>query len=304
MTTAPLSFKKMHGLGNDFVMVRYDALPDVEMPHLQALAQQVCHRQFGVGADGLIIAAPSQNPAEYDIRFIYINNDGTLAEMCGNGMRCFARFVFDEGLVQERTFRVETLAGMIQPTLHPDGEVTVNMGPPILEPARVPFTPLADDASPAGTPKAVNLFGGLECWPVSMGNPHAILFEDAPGCQGLIPAEAGPQIETHSQFPAKTNVEFVSTLGPQAFEVIVWERGCGFTLACGTGACATAVAAILSGRASAEHPVSVRLPGGELSIEWAGHMQAPVMMTGPATYSFEGILPADALENAFPVLPV
>lgn len=288
-----LQFKKMHGLGNDFVMVRHDSLPSMEDGALQRYAQRLCHRQFGIGADGLIVVAPPTDATTHDVKFIYINNDGTYAEMCGNGMRCFARFAFDEGYVNTATFKVETLAGLITPTLHSDGNVTVDMGIPILEATRVPFQCLTDTEAGPTVPKTLRANGvvpQLELWPISMGNPHAILFEDAPGCKGLAPEIAGALIETHPQFPAKTNVEFVSNPAPQTFKVVVWERGCGFTLACGTGACATAVAAILSGRAKATETVWVELPGGRLEINWAGQLESPVFMKGPATYSFSGTL--------------
>jgi diaminopimelate epimerase len=288
-----LQFKKMHGLGNDFVMVRHDALPSLKNEDLQRYATVLCHRQFGIGADGLIVVAPPSDASQYDVKFIYINNDGTFAEMCGNGMRCFARFAFDEGYVNTSSFKVETLAGLIQPTLHEDGTVTVNMGAPILEPSKVPFACMPDTDLTVGHVKTLGTQGSvpeLEVWPVSMGNPHAILFEDSKGCKGLVPEVAGPIIETHPQFPAKTNVEFVTQRTPQTFHVVVWERGCGFTLACGTGACATAVVAILSGRAKANETVFVELPGGTLEINWSGLLDAPVYMKGPAVYSFSGTL--------------
>jgi diaminopimelate epimerase len=283
-----LPFKKMHGLGNDFIMMKASDLPSIDMPVLQVLAQNVCDRHFGVGADGLIVAAAPQDTAQYDLKFIYINSDGSIAEMCGNGIRCFTRYVIDEGLWQGRSFRAETGAGLIQPTLNDDHSVTVNMGCPIVEPSQVPFVPQSP-YEVGKSPAVLNHDGdSWEVWPISMGNPHAILFMDAPHNQHLNPSVDGRLIETHLQFPAKTNVEFTSVLNAQTYQVVVWERGCGFTLACGTGACATAVAAIASGRARASQPVDIRLPGGTLSIEWSGDYTDPVLMTGPADYVATG----------------
>ena len=284
--TVPI--KKMHGLGNDFIMMKASDLPSIDIRYLQALAKRFCDRHFGVGADGLIVAAPPSDTDLYDLKFIYMNSDGSIAEMCGNGIRCFARYVIDEGLWKTNTFRAETGAGLIQPTLHENGTVTVNMGLPIVEASSVPFIP--QTPYEAGKTSAIVNHDGdaLTVWPVSMGNPHAILFLDEAHNQQLNPAVDGHLIETHPQFPAKTNVEFVTRQNAQTYQVTVWERGCGFTLACGTGACATAVAAISSGRANAAYPVDVELPGGTLSIQWSGDYGSPVYMTGPAEYICEG----------------
>jgi diaminopimelate epimerase len=246
------------------------------------------------------VAAPPSDATLFDLKFIYINSDGSLAEMCGNGIRCFTRFVIDEGLWTAKSFRAETLAGLIQPTLHEDGTVTVNMGVPIVEASSVPFIPQTPyEAGKA--PSTLNHDGDALCvWPVSMGNPHAILFLEDAHNQQLNPAVDGHWIETHHQFPAKTNVEFVTRQNAQTYQVTVWERGCGFTLACGTGACATAVAAIASGRANSAQPVEIQLPGGSLFIEWSGNYGTPVYMTGPATYVCDGVFSSDFADALTP----
>lgn len=277
-----IPFTKMHGLGNDFVLVEEDQLdPDID---LSGLAQRLCDRHFGIGADGLIIVAPPDNP-DTDIQFKFYNNDGSLAEMCGNGIRCFARYVKDQGLIKRLEFKVETPAGAVVPHVNADNTVTVDMGRPILTPATIPFT---------GTTEGPVLHFPLEVSPeltvpiaaVSMGNPHCIIFRDDVA-QPLDFKLWGPKIEHHPMFPAKTNVEFVTVLDKENLELKVWERGVGPTLACGSGACAVAVAAILRGIAANE--VTIQLPGGNLQIQWNG--KDAVMMTGPATYVFAGIFP-------------
>lgn len=281
--TRKLRFTKMHGLGNDFVM-----LPGLEVVpegvSLEKLAAFLCDRHFGIGADGLIVPAPPSAPDRFDIRFVYLNSDGSWAEMCGNGIRCFALYAKDLGLVASDAFTVETLAGPIRPRINPDRTVTVDMGAPILESARVPFVSSANGLGPAEPvldyPVEV-LDRKIPVTTVSMGNPHCLVFEP-----GLDPAVYGPALETHPWFPAKTNVEFIETLSRHHLKVVVWERGCGFTLACGTGACATAVGAMLLDKA--ESPVTVELPGGHLRIEWDGQPGSPVWMTGPAAYVFSG----------------
>ncbi|MEB3206111.1 MAG: diaminopimelate epimerase [Vampirovibrionales bacterium] len=302
-----LPFIKMHGLGNDFVMLDakhlsgLDArhLPNVDEQVLSALTRQMCDRHRGVGADGLIVAAPPTDASRFDSRFIYFNANGEQAEMCGNGIRCFALFVHKLGLVSRNKFRVETLAGLIEPEIlsctATDANVRVNMGPPRLTPSLVPFIMDAlDDARPALNVD-MRLHG--QSFPinaVSMGNPHAVIFQDSVSDGPLDPAVFGPLLEVHPAFTARTNVEFVTIKPAQAneplcLETIVWERGCGFTQACGTGACAVAVAAILTERVPAGAPVQVGLPGGRLDILWSGHPQEPVWMTGPAQIAFEGV---------------
>ncbi len=292
-----IPFTKMHGLGNDFVLLSgtsvagLDLDPDLNKPLLEKLAAFLCDRHFGVGADGLILPARPTDPGQADIRFVYLNNDGTWAEMCGNGIRCFALYVRDLGLVDKDEFTVETLAGPIRPRINPDRTVTVDMGAPILEAARIPFVPpngLSSDAVVMEHQLPV-LGQQVPVIAVSMGNPHCLVFQDALP-QPLDPAVYGPPLEKHAAFPAKTNVEFIEVLsaenGRDRLKVTVWERGCGFTLACGTGACASAVGAILRGKVV--NDVDVELPGGTLHIQWSGQRGASVLMSGPATYVFQG----------------
>jgi diaminopimelate epimerase len=241
----------------------------------------------------LILPVPPSDPSRFDIRFVYINSDGTWAEMCGNGMRCFALFVRDLGLVQKDAFTVETLAGPICPKINPDRTVTVDMGAPILAPEKIPFTAVGASLPVQRLALSV-LDHQVPVTPVSMGNPHCLVFQDELQ-HALDPAIYGPALEKHPAFPAKTNVEFVETLNRSHLKVTVWERGCGFTLACGTGACATAVGAIMLGKA--DHHVNIELPGGILGIHWDGHPESHVLMSGPAQTVFHGEIqvPAEIL---------
>jgi diaminopimelate epimerase len=297
-----IPFTKMHGLGNDFVMLSgtsvagLDLDPDRNKATLEKLAAFLCDRHFGIGADGLILPAPSSDPSKYDTRFVYLNSDGSWAEMCGNGIRCFALYVRDQGIVNKDAFVAETLAGPIAPRINADRTVTVDMGAPILEPARIPFSVNGASMPVQRFPLTV-LDTQVPVTPVSMGNPHCLIFQDelmAP----LDPAVYGPALEKHPAFPAKTNVEFIEPLSRSHLKVVVWERGCGFTLACGTGACATAVASIMLGKS--EQDVDVELPGGVLRIQWDGNPQSHVLMSGPATYAFRGEIevPAEVLPHA------
>jgi len=277
-----IPFTKMHGLGNDFILIEEDQLePEIELAHL---AKNLCDRHFGIGADGLIIVAPADDPA-CDIQFKYYNSDGSRAEMCGNGIRCFARYVRDQGLIKQAEFRVETLAGPVVPHLNADGTVTVDMGLPVLNPALIPFTGTVEMPVLQFALTVDDLT--LSVAAVSMGNPHCVIF-----MQDVSPAPdwlaLGPKIEYHPLFPAKTNVEFVRIMDRHHVSVNVWERGVGQTLACGSGACAVAVAGVLRGLV--ESPVTVQLPGGSLIIQWQGEPDH-VMMTGPASYVFVGTIP-------------
>lgn len=285
-----IPFTKMHGLGNDFVMLAgpdvagLDLHPDRNKEGLEKLAAFLCDRHFGIGADGLILPVPASDSSRFDTRFVYLNSDGTWAEMCGNGIRCFALFVRDLGLVNRDAFTVETLAGPISPKINADRTVTVDMGAPILEPARIPFVANGAQTPTTRLPLRV-LDQAVPVTPVSMGNPHCLIFQEELPSE-LDPAVYGPVLEKHPAFPAKTNVEFIQTLSRSHLKVTVWERGCGFTLACGTGACATAVAAIMLDKAN--HDVNVELPGGLLRIQWDGKPASHVFMSGPATYAFKG----------------
>ncbi|MFV3331319.1 diaminopimelate epimerase [Pseudomonas sp. NY15437] len=270
-----LRFTKMHGLGNDFMVL------DLVSQHAHVQPRHVKQwgdRNFGVGFDQLLIVEPPSTP-DADFRYRIFNCDGTEVEQCGNGARCFARFVVDKRLTAKKTIRVETKGGMIELTLTNDGQVTVDMGPPRLAPEQVPFQA---DAEALSYPVEVD---GQQ-YPlaaISMGNPHGVLRVDDVDSAPV--RTLGPKLEVHERFPQKANIGFLQIVNPHQARLRVWERGAGETLACGTGACAAAVAGIRQGWL--QSPVQIDLPGGRLSIEWAGPGQ-PVMMTGPAVRVFEG----------------
>ena len=272
-----LRFTKMHGLGNDFVVIDATRAPvDLSPARVKAIAD----RHFGVGCDQLLVVEPASRP-DVDFRYRIFNADGGEVEQCGNGARCFARFVFEQGLTDKREIRVETKKGIITPRLEDDGNVTVDMGVPVLAPAEVPFVSDSDawvqPLDVAGTPVAITA--------VSMGNPHAVQVvadvDTAPV------AEQGPLIEHHPRFPARVNAGFLQVVDEHHVRLRVFERGAGETLACGTGACAAVVAGILRGLVAS--PVRVATRGGELTIAWGG-VGTPVMMTGPAVTVFAGEL--------------
>ena len=281
---AKIKFTKMNGLGNDFVILDWkeyqktNSTPD-------KLALKLCNRNFGIGADGLIIVKPDTDKA--DISWIFYNSDGSVAQMCGNGMRCFARYVYDKKIVNKKEFSVETKAGIIIPKIISDTEVTVNMGKPVLEPEKIPCKTETNLKIPYA-------FGNEEFLlnTVSMGNPHCIIF--VPKDSEKLALKYGTKIENDPMFPEKTNVEFVEILSRSKIVINVWERGCGITLACGTGACATTVAGILNGYL--DNKVKANLPGGALQIEWRGSLDDTnhnVYMTGRADYSFIGEISSD-----------
>lgn len=271
MSTIELT--KMQGCGNDFVIIDYAEYEKTGMA-MDELAKKVCDRHFGVGADGMII--PKTDTANTDIGWYFYNSDGSIAQMCGNGMRCFARYVYDKGLVKKKEFSVATGAGIISPQFLEDGNVKVNMGIPVLEDAKIPFK---------GERKLKALDKEFEITPVSMGNPHCVItVEDTPMDMAL---KYGPVIERHEYFPEKTNTEFVKIISKSEIEMCVYERGCGITLACGTGACASVVACVLNNLT--EQNVKVNLPGGAVFVEWQGNKdnhQKNIFLTGPANYSF------------------
>ena len=288
MATLKLPFTKMHGLGNDFVVLHHKDLP----PNIaiEKLAATLCDRHFGVGADGLIVVSPPDDAQTADLKFVYLNGDGSWAEMCGNGIRCFAVFAKQHGYINSNTFKAETRAGLLTLTLKPDNTVTVNMGAPVLEAQKIPFISnngLSANSVVRDYPLEV-LNKTLPVTLVSMGNPHCLIFQndlDSP----VDPAQFGPAVETHPNFPNKTNVEFLEVINDHTLKATVWERGCGFTLACGTGACASAVGAMLLDKITAS-AVDVILPGGTLNIEWdRSDVKNPVMMTGPAQTVFTGL---------------
>ena len=270
-----LRFTKMHGLGNDFMVLDLVS----QHAHIQPKhAKQWGDRHTGIGFDQLLIVEAPSNP-EVDFRYRIFNSDGSEVEQCGNGARCFARFVLDKRLTAKRLIRVETKSGVIELDVRQDGQISVNMGPPRLAPAEIPF-----QAEQQATSYTVDVDGqNIDLAAVSMGNPHAVLrvsdINSAPV------HELGPKIEHHPRFPARVNVGFLQVIDRHRGQLRVWERGAGETQACGTGACAAAVAAISQGWM--DSPVTLDLPGGRLSIEWAG-VGEPVMMTGPAVRVYEG----------------
>ena len=270
-----LRFTKMHGLGNDFMVL--DLIS--QHAHIQPKhAKQWGDRHTGVGFDQLLIVEPPSNP-DVDFRYRIFNCDGTEVEQCGNGARCFARYGLDKRLTVKRQLRVETKGGIIELDIRSDGQVGVNMGPPRLLPAEIPF--VADAQALSYTVEVDGQQVALAA--VSMGNPHAVLRVDSVDSAPV--HSLGPKLEHHSRFPNRVNVGFIQVVDRQHAKLRVWERGAGETQACGTGACAAAVAAISQGWM--DSPVQIELPGGRLSIEWAGPGQ-PVMMTGPAMRVYEG----------------
>ncbi len=270
-----LNFTKMHGLGNDFVVI--DAINQavtLTPGQVRALAD----RHFGIGCDQLLLVETTTS-AEADFRYRIFNADGGEVGQCGNGARCFMQFVHEHGLTDEPSVKVETANGMLQLVREADGQVTVNMGIPRFEPPEIPFS-----AAARATQYTLDAGGhALEIGALSLGNPHAVLrvnnIETAPV------AELGPLIEHHDRFPERVNAGFMQIVDDTTIRVRVYERGAGETLACGSGACAAVVAGRLWGQLN--DTVKVMLKGGELVVSWAGE-GTPVMMTGPATTVFQG----------------
>ncbi len=278
-----LKFTKMHGAGNDFIVI--DAINqsvNLSSKQYQALAD----RRFGVGADQILMVETSKL-AGIDFRYRIFNADGSEVEQCGNGARAFVKFVSEKQLSDQSSIKVETAAGIIILTLEADGNVTVNMGAPILEPSAVPFDNTGLQGQPAGSdtlwPLALPDATTVLISAVSMGNPHAVqVVADS----DLAPVTTqGPNIENHPRFPHRVNAGFMQIVDPHHIKLRVYERGAGETLACGTGACAAVVAGIRRGLLVS--PVKVTARGGELKISWQGENQA-VFMTGPAVSVFEG----------------
>lgn len=277
-----LEFDKMNGLGNDFIVIE-DLESSLDMTP-EAVAW-FCDRHFGIGADGLMLVRPAVSE-EADFYMHFFNADGSLAEMCGNGVRCFAKYLVDHGLVSTEADRivVETLGGLkpVTFTRGADGSLdtaTVDMGMPVLTPELIPTTFAGSQVyeCPVETPE-----GTVRVSAVSMGNPHAVIWVD--DVQAAPVESVGPFIESHERFPKHTNVEFAQLVDDHTVRVRVWERGVGETLACGTGACATAVVAVLSCRTGRD--VLVELPGGDLQIRWDSDEH--VYLTGSAALSFTG----------------
>ena len=270
-----LKFTKMHGAGNDFVVFDGINQPiELTAARYQALAD----RHFGVGCDQILLVQAATRP-DCDFRYRIFNADGGEVQQCGNGARCFVRFVHEQGLTPKREIRVETASGVIVPKLEDDGRVTVNMGPPRFDPAEIPFS-----APARAITYPLEVAGReLEISALSMGNPHAVCVVDDADAAPV--AELGPLIEHHPRFPQRVNAGFMQILGRGEIRLRVYERGSGETLACGTGACAAAVAGMTRGLLDAT--VQVRTRGGDLSIHWAG-AGGDVFLTGPAVTVFQG----------------
>jgi diaminopimelate epimerase len=272
-----LNFTKMHGAGNDFVVI--DGVSHViELGPAQI--RRVADRHFGVGCDQLLLVEKAQNP-EADFRYRIFNADGGEVEQCGNGARCFVRFVVDKGLTSKTAITVETRSGLIEPRLEADGRVTVNMGAPRFEPTDIPFD------APARLPTYELEVAGSKVIisALSMGNPHAVQVVDDVDTAPVL--QQGPLIEAHRRFPRRVNAGYLQVVSRTRIRLRVFERGAGETLSCGTGACAAVVAGISRGLLDAR--VDVQTRGGVLTIEWQGE-NSPVMMTGPAETVFEGTL--------------
>ena len=276
-----MKFTKMHGIGNDYVYVNCF---QEEVKNPAEVSKYVSDRHFGIGSDGLILIKPSDVA---DFKMDMYNADGSQGEMCGNGIRCVAKYVYDYGLTDKETISVETLAGIKHLELTIDAGkvalVKVNMGSPELVPEKIPV--MAEGKRAINVPLEVkgNSYQ-MNC--VSMGNPHCVIFMEEE-VRNLNLEAIGPDFENHERFPKRINTEFVNVLDRQTLRMRVWERGSGETLACGTGACATAVAAMLNGHVEKE--VTVHLLGGDLKIQWDDG-NAPVYMTGPAATVFDGII--------------
>jgi len=277
--TQTLRFTKMHGAGNDYVVL--DGIREA-LPPIPPLAAELCDRHFGIGADQLLVARPSQAA---DFRMEIFNADGSQVEMCGNGIRAFYKFLRDRGHTTEATISVETLGGVVHPSWAGPDRVRVDMGPPVLAPAKIPTTLASGEGPVLDVPLEVD-GKTLRVSSVSMGNPHAVVFVEDPDRAEV--ERLGPLLEHHSVFPNRTNVEFVTPLGRDRIRQRTWERGVGETLACGSGACAVAVVAMLRGVVN--DAVEIELRGGELTISWKGD-GAPVVMTGPAAEVFTGEFP-------------
>ena len=276
----PIEFTKYHGLGNDFILVdnRHSSEPLVTPEQAVVL----CDRHFGIGADGVIFALAGQNGTDYTMRIF--NSDGSEPEMCGNGIRCLAKFIADlEGSEAKTLYQIHTGAGVISSELRSDGQVKVDMGVPRLLAAEIPTTLAPADAKVIDVPIAVaDKSWSVTC--VSMGNPHCITFVEDVSAIDL--ETVGPLFEHYEAFPQRINTEFIQVIHSGYVKMRVWERGAGVTLACGTGACAAVVAGVLTGKC--DRTTAVELPGGVLQIEWSEVSQR-IYMTGPAQRVFTGI---------------
>lgn len=283
-----IAFTKMHGLGNDFILIDCRR---IGLPVSSGLAERLCHRRFGIGADQLLLLYPS---ASADFKMRIFNPDGSEVEMCGNGIRCVAKYIWQRGLSKKKVLMVETAAGIIKPEKDND-LIRVDMGAPVFDPKKVPVRIKQKPKVKGQKSGAVIDYPlriedrkfGITC--VSMGNPHAVIVVD--NVPNFPVAYYGPKIENHTLFPKRTNVEFIEIHDPTTIVMRVWERGAGETMACGTGAAAVAVASHLKGLTGKE--VTVHLTGGDLAIEWADDNH--VYMTGPAVEVFTGEIDVDVV---------
>lgn len=271
-----LDFVKLEGLGNDFILV--DAIKhDLSKYNFHQLAPKLCDRHFGIGADGILIVHKS---TKADFRMQIINADGSEPQMCGNGIRCFSRYIY-EAYEQKATISVETLAGIMLPVLDPKHNmITVDMGEPTLEARKIPVALDGQRLTEQGITAGEKTF---KFTPVSMGNPHAVIFEN--DVQSIELGKYGPLLENHELFPERANIEFIQVVDRKNTIMRVWERGAAETLACGTGACASVVAGVLTGKT--DRDVTVQLAGGKLEIEW-DETDNHVFMSGPAYEVFRG----------------
>jgi diaminopimelate epimerase len=272
-----LKFTKMHGLGNDFVVI--DATQQAFNLNTEQI-RVIADRRRGVGCDQLLVVEPSDQE-NADFRYRIYNADGGEVEQCGNGARCFALFVRNKGLTNKQEISVLTNSGMLKLYIEDADQVRVNMGIPELEPEQIPF-----DANARALQYAINIQGEtVEFGAVSIGNPHAVL--DVPAINHAHVDSLGAEIENHPRFPKRVNVGFMQIVNRNHIQLRVWERGAGETQACGSGACAAVVVGCIQG--TLDNTVTVELPGGELVVSWAGEQQ-PVYMTGPASFVFEGTI--------------
>ncbi|MBD3316079.1 MAG: diaminopimelate epimerase [Chitinivibrionales bacterium] len=277
-----MKFTKMEALANDFIMIA--PADELEADRLGARAALLCDRRRGIGADGIIFVLPPRSE-KADFRMRIINADGSEAEMCGNGIRCFAKFVNEANISDRHELAIDTGAGLIR-TGRNDTEVRVDMGPPILEAARIPTTETADRILDHPLEVEEQTY---RVTAVSMGNPHAVIH--VPKITDELVLVEGPKLERHPFFPNHANIEFIEVLDRSHIRMRVYERGCGETAACGTGACAAVVAGVLTGRNDVM--VTVHLNGGDLSVEWDGDPAHSVFMTGPARTVFTGRIDLD-----------
>ena len=276
MTTIKVT--KMNGCGNDFVIIDKSEFDKTGLS-MSDLAKKICDRNFGVGADGMIIPNLDSS-AETDIAWYFYNSDGSTAQMCGNGMRCFAKYVTDKGIIDKKRFSVMTGAGVISPEILDNGLIKVNMSKPILKPAKIPFG--GDNILNFDIVAKDKTFKANT---VSMGNPHCVIFTDDDVYE--MAKTYGPELEKHELFPEKTNVEFIKIKSRSEIDFCVYERGCGITLACGTGACASVVAGVLNNLTDCK--VKVNLLVGAVTIDWSGYeanKNSDIYLIGPANYNF------------------